>query len=303
MGSVEDASRLASILMTFIFALIILEKIQRRNKVYKSSGKDFKPIEKTKLKGLKNIFAFTICFLPFFFGFLLPFIQLSSWFWISYKEIIDAEFLIILYQTLTLATSSAFVVTVLALLLVYNVRRSRDKSSFIMTQITKMGYSIPGAVIAVGILSFCSILDKYVMDVFSPTFMISGTLVAVIFGYCVRFLAITINNFEAGFSKIPSSYDDVADTFNIGSFKTFEKVFLPLLKNTFFAGFIIVFIEVIKELPLTMILRPFNYDTLAIRALELTQQGQIVESSVPSMFIIVIGVISVILLAKNINKA
>ena len=166
-----------------------------------------------------------------------------------------------------------------------------------------MGYSIPGAVVAVGILSFFAILDRYVIDLFSSTYIISGTIIAVVFGYCVRFLAIAINNFESGFTRIPTTYDDAAKTFNIGQNKTFVKIFLPLLKNSAFAAFIVIFIEVIKELPLTMILRPFNYDTLAVRALELTQQAQIIESSVPSMFIIVIGIISVTLLAKNMNKA
>jgi len=303
MGSVEDAAKLASILMTFVFILIVLERIQRRNKVYKSSGKDFRPIDKVRLKGYKNVLAFIACFLPFFFGFLLPFIQLCFWFAVSYEEIIDEDFLTLLYQTLTLALGSAFIITALALLFVYNVRINKDKSSSILTQVVKMGYSIPGAVVAVGILSFFAILDRYVIDLFSSTYIISGTLIAIIFGYCVRFLAIAINNFEAGFSKIPTSYDDAAKIFNIGDFKTFIKVFLPLLKNSAFAAFIVIFIEVIKELPLTMILRPFNYDTLAVRALELTQQAQIVESSVPSMFIIVIGIISVILLAKNMNKA
>ncbi|PHO10653.1 hypothetical protein CPG37_02090 [Malaciobacter canalis] len=303
MGSVEDAAKLASILMSFVFLLIILERIQRKNKVFKSSGKDFKPIEKEKLTGIKSFLAFLACFIPFFFGFLLPFIQLCFWFSISYEDIIDEDFMTTLYQTLSLAISSATLITALALLFVYNVRKHQDKTSSTLTQIVKLGYSIPGAVVAVGILSFFSILDKYVIDLFSSTFIISGTIIAIIFGYCVRFLAISINNFEAGFSRIPQTYDDAAKILDVGEKTTFVKIFIPLLKNSAFASFIIVFIEVIKELPLTMILRPFNYDTLPILALELTQQSQIVESSVPSMFIILIGMVSVILLAKNMNKA
>lgn len=302
MGSIEDASKLASILMTFLFILIILEKIQRRNKLYKSSGKDFRPIEKIKLKGFQNILATTACFLPFFLGFLLPFIQLCFWFIQSYEDIIDEDFMTLLYQTLSLGFGSAFLITAFAFLFVYNVRINKDTSSSVLTQIVKLGYSVPGAVVAVGILSFFSIVDKYVIDFVSSTFIISGTIVAIIFGYCVRFIAISINTFESGFSRIPNSYDDAAFIFKIGDLKTFLKIYVPLLKNSAYAAFIVIFIEVIKELPLTMVLRPFNYDTLAVRALELTQQGQIIESSVPSMFIILIGMISVILLARNMNK-
>lgn len=303
MGSVEDASKLASLLMTFVFLLIVLERVQRRNKNYKSSGKDFKPIDKIQLTGIKSFLASFACFIPFFFGFLLPFIQLCLWFSISYEEIIDEDFITIFYQTITLAVSSAFIITSLGLLFVYNVRKNPDQISSILTQIVKLGYSIPGAVVAVGILSFFALLDRYVIDIFSSTVIISGSIIAIVFGYCVRFLAISINNFEAGFSRIPKTYDDAAKILNVGEKRTFITIFVPLLKNSAFASFIVVFIEVIKELPLTMILRPFNYDTLAILSLELTQQAQIVESSVPSMFIIIIGMISVILLAKNMSKA
>jgi iron(III) transport system permease protein len=132
--------------------------------------------------------------------------------------------------------------------------------------------------------------------------LISGTLIALVFGYCVRFLAVAINNYESGFQKIPNSYDDACKTMNITQFKTLTSVILPLIKNSLFASFIIVFIEVIKELPLTLVLRPFNYDTLAILSHELVNQSQIVESSVPAMFIVGLGIISVLILARNMIK-
>lgn len=303
MGSVDDAAKLASILMSFVFLLIVLERIQRRNKVFKSSGKDFKPIEKTKLTGFKAFIAILICFIPFFFGFLLPVTQLIYWFAITYKEIIDDDFMQVLYQTLILAIVSATIITSMALLFVYNVRKNKDKTSSFLTQVVKLGYSIPGAVIAVGILSFFAIIDKYVIDIFTSSYIISGTIIAVVFGYCVRFLAVGINNFEAGFTRIPQTYDDAAKVLDVDEKRTFFTIFAPLIKTSAFSAFIIIFIEVIKELPLTMILRPFNYDTLSIMALELTKQSQLAESAVPSMFILIIGMISVLLLAKNINKA
>lgn len=303
MGSIEDASKLASMLMTFLFILIILEKFQRRNKVYKSSGKDFRPIEKIKLEGSKNFLASFACFIPFFFGFLLPFVQLTIWFFISYEKIIDEEFIDLLLKTLKLGIISATLLTAIALLIVYNSRVNKDKSSSSLPQILKLGYSIPGAVVAVGILSFFGILHKYVLELLSIDFLISGTVVAVIFGYVVRFIAISINNFEAGFNRIPQSYDDAAKISGIGQVKTFTKVFIPLIKNSAAASFIVIFIEVVKELPLTMVLRPFDYNTLAIRALELNEQSQTIESSVPSMFIVLIGIISVLLLTKNMKKA
>ena len=296
MGSVEDASKLASMLMLFIFILIFLEKYQRRNKRYQSSGKDFRPITKQKLTGFSNIFAFVVCFIPFFFGFLLPFTQMSYWFFLSYEDVIDEDFLTVLYQTLSLGIFSAIIITVLAFIITYNVRLHKSKIADNLTQVSKLGYSIPGAVIAVGILSFFSIIDR------SFDILISGTVVAVVFGYIVRFIAVSINNYESGFSKIPQSYDDACKTMQIGSFQTFFKVILPLMKSSMMASFIIIFIEVIKELPLTMILRPFNFDTLSVLSHELVGQAQVIESSVPAMFIVLFGIVSVLILAKKMVK-
>lgn len=296
MGSVEDASKLASMLMLFIFILIFLERFQRKNKQYKSSGKDFKPISRQQLHGVKNILAFTLCFIPFFFGFLLPFIQLTYWFILSYKDIIDEDFFTVLMQTISLGVFSATLITFIGFIFTYNLRMNKNKLAEQLTQIAKLGYSIPGAVIAVGILSSFTFFDK-AFDV-----LINGTIIALIFGFVVRFSAISINNYESGFSKIPTSYDDACKTMNISHYQHFSKVILPLIKNSALASFIVVFIEVIKELPLTMILRPFNFDTLAILSHELVMQAQLIESSVPAMFIVLLGMISVLILAKKMIK-
>jgi len=296
MGSVEDASKLASMLMLFIFMLIFLERFQRRNKRYKSSGKDFKPITKQKLSGTKNIFAFFACFVPFFFGFLLPFTQMSYWFYISYEDVIDEDFLTILYQTLGLGVFSSILITLLAFVIVYNVRVHKNKIADNLVQISKLGYSIPGAVVAVGVLSFFSIVDRN-LDI-----LISGSIIAIIFGYVVRFIAISVNNYESGFSKIPQTYDDACKTMQIGQFQIFYKVILPLIKSSMMASFIVVFIETMKELPLTMILRPFNFDTLPVLSHELVGQAQIIESSVPAMFIVILGIVSVLILARKMVK-
>ncbi len=221
---------------------------------------------------------------------------MTVWFYRSYEEVIDEDFLTILYQTLSIGVFSATFITILAFVLVYNVRLHKSKLADNLMQISKLGYSIPGAVVAVGILSFFALIDK------SFNILLSGTIIAVIFGYTVRFIAISINNYEAGFSKIPQSYDDACKTMGIGSFQTFLKVMFPLIKNSAMASFIVIFIEVIKELPLTMILRPFNYDTLAVLSHELVTQAQVVESSVPAMFIVLLGIVSVLILVKKMIK-
>lgn len=296
MGSLEDAAKLASMLMLFIFILIMLERFQRRNKRYRSSGKDFAPISKKRLKGKQNILANILCFLPVFFGFILPFIQMSYWFILSYEDVIDEDFVTLLIQTLSLGIGGSLLITILAFIFVYTVRIHKNKLSDTLTQIVKLGYSIPGAVVAVGVLSFFSIIDKS-FDIF-----ITGSILAILFGYCVRFLAISINNYESGFLKIPQSYDDACKTMNISEFSKLTKVVLPLIKNSAMASFIVVFIEIIKELPLTMILRPFNFDTLAVYSHELVGQAEVYESSVPAMFIVLLGAISVLLLARKMIK-
>ena len=296
MGSVEDASKLASMLMLFIFTLIFLERFQRRNKKYRSSGKDFTPISKKRLKGKSNILAFLLCFFPVFFGFILPFAQMSYWFSLTYMDIIDEDFLRIIIQTVSLGLIGSILITTLGFIFVYNVRIHKNKVSDNLTQIVKLGYSIPGAVVAVGVLSLFGILNR-TFDV-----LLSGTIISLLFAYCVRFLAISINNYESGFSKIPQSYDDACKTMSISETGKLRTVIFPLIKNSALASFIVVFIEIIKELPLTMILRPFNFDTLAVYSHELVGQAQLYESSVPAMFIVILGIVSVLLLAKKMIK-
>ncbi|MCP4969717.1 MAG: iron ABC transporter permease [Arcobacter sp.] len=296
MGSLEDASKLASMLMLFIFILILLERFQRRNKRYRSSGKDYTPISKVKLKGKANFFANILCFLPVFFGFILPFIQMSYWFYLSYEDVIDEDFIILLFQTLGLGVGGSILITILAFIFVYSVRVNKNSLSDNLTQTVKLGYTIPGAVVAVGVLSFFSIIDNF-FDIF-----ITGSILAILFGYCVRFLAISINNYESGFLKIPHSYDDACLTMNISESIKLKKVIFPLIKNSALASFIVVFIEIIKELPLTMILRPFNFDTLAVYSHELVGQAEVFESSVPAMFIVLLGIMSVLLLARKMIK-
>jgi len=307
-GSLDDASKLASILMIVVFALIYLEKTQRKNIKYKSSGKDYRPLVKIKLKGFKAFLAFGICFVPFFLGFLLPFVQMCYWFLISYKEIINASFEGIFYNTFFLALFSAFIITMLGLFFVYAIRRTNLRISEFFTSIVKLGYSIPGAVTAVGILSFLAFFDNTLYEYlknhfgYAIPFLLGGTIFALVFGYSVRMLAISINYFESGFEGIPKSYDDAGKTMNFSGLNMLKKIFIPLLKSSIFASFIIVFIEVVKELPLTMILRPFNFNTLAVETFVLTGQAQIIESAVPAMFIVLLGILSVILLAKNMIK-
>ncbi len=296
MGSVEDASKLASMLMLFVFTLIFLERFQRRNIRYRSSGKDFAPICKTPLKGKANVLAFIICFIPVFLGFILPLSQMTHWFILSYEDVIDEDFIRILLQTLSLGVGGSLLITMLGFIFVYNVRLHKNKISDNLTQIVKLGYSIPGAVVAVGVLSFFSHVDN-IFNIF-----ISGSILAIIFAYCVRFLAISINNYESGFSKIPQSYDDACKTMSISETGKLRSVIFPLIKNSALASFIVVFIEIIKELPLTMILRPFNFDTLAVYSHELVGQAQLYESSVPAMFIVALGIVSVLLLAKKMIK-
>ncbi|NQY22069.1 MAG: iron ABC transporter permease [Campylobacteraceae bacterium] len=296
MGSVEDASKLASMLMLFIFTLIFLERFQRRNKKYRSSGKDFTPISKKRLKGKSNILAFLLCFFPVFFGFILPFAQMSYWFSLTYMDIIDEDFLRIIIQTVSLGLIGSILITTLGFIFVYNVRLHKNKVSDNLTQIVKLGYSIPGAVVAVGVLSLFGILNR-TFDV-----LLSGTILSLLFAYCVRFLAISINNYESGFSKIPQSYDDACKTMSLNENSKLKKVIFPLIKNSALASCIVIFIEIIKELPLTMILRPFNFDTLSVYSHELVSQAQVYESSVPAMFIVILGIASVLLLAKKMIK-
>lgn len=302
MGDLEAASKLASMLMAFVLVLFFIEKWQRKNVRYSDGSKSFKPIIAKKTTLSQNIIMFLICFFPFFAGFLLPAVQLLKWFFMS-LEIIDKEFFVATLNTAVISIISAIITTIVGLTLAYALKIKPGGISQTSLNLSKLGYSVPGAIIAVGVLVVFGFIDRsYAYLSGATTLLVGGTSVALIYGFCVRFLSVSAGNIESGLSKISESYSDAAKTMGYSKFDIFRKIDLPLLKGSIGIAVLIVFIEVLKELSLTLILRPFNYETLSTYTYELTFQEMLVESSVPALSIVLLALIPVIILIKTTIK-
>jgi iron(III) transport system permease protein len=210
---------------------------------------------------------------------------------------------------LSLALVTALVITAAAMAIAYGARLAPSPLVLGSARIAGMGYAIPGSVIAVGILVPFTQLDNVVDGWMRAAFgfgtglLITGTIAALVFAYLVRFLAVALGTVESGFGKISPSMDAVARTLGRGSGRTLLEVHLPMLRGSLLTAAILVFVEVMKELPATLIVRPFNFETLAVRVYRFAADERLAEASTAALAIVAVGILPVILLSRAISKS
>lgn len=309
LGDSVAAAKLASILLLFVFSLVLLERWSRKQAKYHHSGNSYKKINEFNLTGYKAIGAFLICFIPLFLGFILPAFQLFLWALETYQYMIDDDFWVLVQNTVLLGFVSAIIALFLAIFLAYGKRMLNTKKIKISIRITAIGYAVPGTIIAIGVIIPFAWLDQSINHWANEFFDIqtglifSGTLFALIFAYMVRFLAVSIQAVEAGLDKIKPSIDNAASSLGYTPKKALFKVHLPIMKGTLLTAIMIVFVDVMKELPATLILRPFDFNTLAVRAFELASDERLADSSTAALMIVIVGLIPVILLSQSISRS
>lgn len=309
LGDSGAAAKLASILLLFVFTLVVIERWSRRRAKYHHTTNRYRQLPQYQLTGFRAFCAFVGCLLPLLFGFILPAFQLSLWAIDTYEIMIDAAFIKLTLNTIMLSLSTAMLAVLLAIFMAYGKRVLASKLVFVSIRVVATGYAVPGTIIAVGVIIplawFDNTLDAYMRDWFdiSTGLLLSGTLFAVMFAYLVRFLAVSIQAVESGLVKIRLSMDEAARSLGYNPIKTLFKVHLPLMKGSVLTALLIVFVDVMKELPATLILRPFNFNTLAVRAFELASDERLADSSTAALTIVVVGLLPVILLSKSIASS
>ncbi len=305
MGDATTAIYLAAILMLFVLVLLYLESLQRGNRKYSQANSMSKPFERIQArKGLKFLF-FGVCATIFLMSFGLPLLQILYWVNLTWQKVASVDFFLLIYRSFTLAAGTGIAVVVLSIVLLYALRLCPFAWVKNITKIATLGYAIPGAVIAVGIMIPLLNLDKSLMRIFTPEsvgLIFSGTLFALVFAYIVRFMAVGYNPLDAGFQKIGIHVNEASRLLGQGSMRTLWKIDLPLIKTSMLSGILLVFVDVLKELPLTLILRPFNYHTLATKAFDMATNEMIAESANASLVIILTGILPIIFLNKLIRK-
>lgn len=298
MYDVQTAMRLAAWLMVIVVGLFFLERLLRQRRRYNVNNKS-RPLTSMKLKGFGALAAFAYCFGVFLIGFFIPFLQLIAWAKLTFDKVWDSSFIILLYQTVYVAAISTLLILVFAVI-VANITRSHSTFSFVLSKIVTSGYSIPGAIVAIGVLAVFIMLDEWLAPVYAQMglgeapLILSLSLGMLIVGYTIRFMATGYNAIEVGFEKEGTKYTEASRMLGNSITKTFFKVDLPLIKGALASGFILTFVEITKELPLVLLLRPFNFDTLATKTYQYANDEQIYEASISSLMIIGISVLSVI---------
>ena len=309
LGDYSSAAKLASLLLLFVFVLIIMERVSRNKAQYHNSSGKLTHFSEYRLQGLKAWGAFATCAIPVFLGFFLPASQLSLWALETWSEMVDDRFFELIRNSFLLGLVAALISVVLALFLGYGKRILPGKTTIASIRTASIGYAIPGTVIAVGVIIPFAWIDGRIDDFMQSSFGISsglifsGTIVAVMFAYVVRFLAISLQTVESGLDKIKPSMDDAARSLGYRPRETLFKIHIPLMKSSTLTALMIVFVDVMKELPATLILRPFDFNTLAVRAFELASDERLADSSTAALTIVIVGLLPVIFLSKTISQS
>ena len=307
LGEIETAAQLS---IFFLFFILIIIFIYRRLTAFKKINintnifYELKSIETNKLKG---IFFFIICFIPVFLGFIIPFTFLIIWSFQAWDLNLIKVSLINSFNTVTLAFFSTLLIIILSILINYSLRIRSTKLNIFFKNISSLGYAIPGSVIAIGIIVPFVFLDDFIIHFFQTNLnkdlapFFSGSVFVLIFAYVVRFFTISQTNIETAFYRIPVSIDNTATILGKKPFFTLCNVHIPIMSMSIILASILIFIEIIKELPATLILRPFNFNTLAVQVYEYASEEKILESAVPSLIIVILCIIGIVSISK-INK-
>lgn len=295
-GDLAGAINVAIVLLIFVFGILWSESLIRKKYRFASSTHSSKRASKIKLKGFYNFLAFAISFVISSITLFIPTIVLIYWFYVDFQTL-DFDTFGFLLNTLNLNIISSLMIIFLSFIVVYMLRFYPSKIGNFTHKLSILGYSIPGAVVGVGLLILSSFIDKSLGFV-----LLSGTFFLLIFAYATRYFASSIGSIENGFSKIDSSIDDASKIFGKNELSNIVKVYFPLMRPYIISGFLILYIDIAKELPATLILRPFNFDTLAIRIYELASNEMLYKVGFPSLVLVSTTAIAVILLNSGFGR-
>lgn len=310
MGNLGGGAQIASLILLFVLCLVGLEKVSRRAQSNaQSSASRFRSFERVQLRGWHAVLMSAFCVLPVILGFVIPASVLVRYSVIYFDVSWNADFPTIAWNSISLSTLAALAAVTLGLLLSYSKRLLNNNALNVAVQISSLGYAIPGAVLAIGVMipfsSFDNALDAFMRERFdvSTGLLLSGSIGILVFAYTVRFLAVAFGGIDSSMKKISPHMDDAARSLGHSSLGILGRVHLPLMRSGILTAALVVFVDGMKELPATLILRPFNFDTLATQVYQFASDELIGESALFSLLIVLVGLLPVILLSKTIDRS
>lgn len=297
------AAQLATTLLAVVAALLWVEhRAQHRMRFASSRGArggsaEAQPV---RLRGARAAAAWAVCGLPVLMGFVLPVAFMFRPLVADWSVLPWDRFGQWAWNSVRLGGISAALAVALALLLAYALRRGGDAVTRAVVRTTSLGYAVPGAVIVVGLLLPVGWIQQAAPQ--SPViYWVTGTVLGVVWAYLVRFMAVALQSVQSGYARIPGSFDDTARMLGASGLGLLARVHWPLLKRSAAAAALLVFVDVMKELPATMLLRPFNTDTLAVVAYQLARDERLGEAALPSLALVLVGLLPVVLLSRTLR--
>ena len=300
------SNQLSFYLLIFIFGLFVIEKFSRRSAKYHSPLQGgFKTRKKIELYGLNSFFAFLLCFVIFFLSFIFPISQMLYWTIIYPKNFFDLNIYDLILNTLLLVSLSSIILIIFSFISNYGNRVSKSKILNFLTTISISGYALPGIILAVAYITFVAWFDNTIISYFeiqSIKKIFIGSILGLVLAYFVRFYSLSCNGIKSSYEKINKTLDETAYLAGYSKLKTFLNIHIPYLRSSIFFVIILISLEIIRELPITLILRPFNFETFATTAYIYASQDLLEAAAVPSLFLVLIASLFILLISRYILK-
>ncbi len=309
LGDRIAAAQLAAMLLGFVLFLLMAEKVSRGRARYNNTTGRNRPMAGARLTGFSAALAVLACALPLLLGFILPAILLLKMALTEGDAQFGQRFLVLSRNSFVLAGSTALIAVFLALLMAYGARLAKTTFANALNRLVGLGYAVPGAVIAVGVLIPVTRLDNWLAGQWeiwfghNPGLLLTGGIAALIYAYLARFLGVALHTVETSLAKITPNMDDAARCLGLGQKETLRRVHAPMLRGSLLTAGLLVFVDVMKELPATLVMRPFNFDTLATQTYTLASDERLAEASTAALAIVAVGLLPLIALSRQISNA
>jgi iron(III) transport system permease protein len=304
--SLESAQQLSLVLISLVLLALWVERKFRGSARYTTS-ENARPRSRIKLGGRNAVLATTICSFVFALAFLLPTSLIVAWSFSTFAVEIDVRYWQFAANTLMLAIMAATLVTAIAVLMAYAVRRQPGATNDFLARVATLGYAVPGTVLAVGffvpIAAFSRVLNQLMGTSGAETIALQSSLAVILFAYLSRFLAVAHSPVNSALLRISPIIEDASRGLGVSGMQMLFKVHLPILRPAILTGALLVFVDVMKELPITLMTRPFGWDTLAVRVFQLTTEGEWHRAALPALGIVMVGLLPVILLTRRRSHA
>ncbi|MEQ8185850.1 ABC transporter permease [Marinobacter salarius] len=307
LGNLGGAAQIATTMLAFVVILVTLERYSRRKQQQFAARDNREPIRRFTLSRPRQWVCVAVCAVPVIFGFLLPAATLGHYAWEYFDESWNPDFVRNTLNSLFLSGIAALTTLIIGVTLAYSRRLHDTRGMRVMMRLSSLGYAMPGAVLAVGVIVPLAGFDNWVDGILRDNFgvssglLLSGTAFALVFAYTVRFLAVSAGSVESALQKITPSMDMASRSLGHTPGNTLLKVHLPMLRGTLITAALVVFVDCMKELPATLILRPFNFETLATYVYQFASDEKLAHSALPALIIVLAGIIPIILMSKSIS--